>query len=70
MAATVLMIAALTLIFSTTDALDNFGDTADSQSQICNVHQQDYQQAEEDGDTDDMERIMQDASERGCDWAT
>lgn len=69
-AATVLMIAALTLIFSTTDALENFGDTADSQSQVCQVYERDYQDAEDDGDTDDMQRIMEQASERGCGWAT
>jgi cell division protein FtsL len=68
-AATVLMIAAVTLIFSTTDSLGGFGDTANTSSQICDVYKGEYNDAQDEGDTEEIQRITEKASEQGCAWA-
>lgn len=69
-AATVLMIAAMTLIFSTTDALNTFGEVADTDSQICSVIERDYSNAVDDGNTERADELEQQALDRDCDWAS
>ncbi len=67
-AATVLIMVSMTLIFSTTDSLSTFSDVADSDSQICNVLENDYLSAVEDDDEDAAEEAEERAQERGCEW--
>lgn len=68
-AASVLMIAALTLIFSTTDALGTFGDTADADSRICPILQEDFQDEKDSGSTGAAINILGEASSNDCSWA-
>lgn len=68
-AATIFLIMAMTLIFSTTDALGNFGEVADTGSQVCQVLERDYDVAVEDGNTERASELESQAIERECDWA-
>ncbi|WP_414838352.1 hypothetical protein ACK3SF_03020 [Candidatus Nanosalina sp. VS9-1] len=67
-AASVLMIAALTLIFSTNDALGSFGDTADADSRICPILESDFQDEKDDGSTAAARNILGEAARNDCSW--
>ena len=68
-AASVLLVASMTLIFATTDSLNDFGEVADADSQVCQVLQRDYDEAVDEGNTDRADEIEDRASDRGCSWA-
>jgi len=68
-AASVLLVASMTLIFATTDSLDDFGEVADADSQVCQVLQRDYDEAMDEGNIDRADELEDQASERGCSWA-
>lgn len=68
-AASVLLIASMTLIFATTDSLDDFGEVADADSQVCRVLERDYDEAMDEGNSDRADEIEDQASDRGCSWA-
>lgn len=68
-AASVLLVASLTLIFATTDSLGDFGEVADADSQVCRVLERDYNEAMDEGNSDRADEIEDQASEDGCSWA-
>lgn len=67
-AATVFIIAAMMLIFTTTDTLGSFSDVADSDSQVCNLLNNEYLESVEEGDDEAAEDAVEDAEDRDCSW--
>lgn len=67
-AASVLMIAALTLIFSSTDTLRMFEDTADADSRVCPILEDDFEEEKADGSTGAAVNVLGEAQRNDCSW--
>lgn len=67
-AASMLMIAALTLIFSTTDTLGMFEDTADADSRVCPILKDDFEDEKADGSTGAAVNVLGEAQRNDCSW--